>query len=84
VLGRDLELSRRTDASALGATRLAAAAIGEAGAWEAALAGSGTEGTERVSGACLPWIDGYFEAFQEGYRRLAPQLASDTEQTMVQ
>jgi xylulokinase len=83
VLGRDLELSRRTDASALGATRIAATAIGEAGAWEAALAGSGTEGTERVSGACLPWIDDYFEAFQEGYRRLAPQRASNTEQIKV-
>jgi len=73
VLGRDLLLSRRTDASALGATRIAAAAVGGAAAWEAAMAraeAGEAERSERVSGTRHPWMDDYFQAFQDGYRRL--------------
>jgi xylulokinase len=69
VLGRDLLVSRRTDASALGATRIAAAAVGEAEAWEAAMARGEAEPPERVSGRSYLWMDDYFEAFKEAYRR---------------
>ena len=74
VLGRDLELSRRTDASALGATRIAAAAVGAQADWVAAMArgeAGAAQGTDRVSGTRHPWMDDYFAAFKEGYRRLA-------------
>ena len=74
VLGRDLVLSRRTDASALGATRIAAAAVGAQADWAAAMArGEAGEphGTDRVSGTRHAWMDDYFEAFKQAYRRLA-------------
>jgi xylulokinase len=73
VLGRDLVLSRRTDASALGATRIAAAAIGGMAAWESAMAraeAGEADRSEPVSGTRHPWMDDYFEAFKDGYRRL--------------
>jgi len=74
VLGRDLVLSRRTDASALGATRIAAAAVGAQADWAAAMArgeAGEAQGSELVSGTRHPWMDDYFEAFKQGYRRLA-------------
>jgi xylulokinase len=72
VLGRELKVSRQTDASARGAARVAAMSMGGGTAWDEAMARASRHAasSELTAPVRLPWIEDYFNAFKENYARL--------------